>query len=195
MSLRIWIDGPTEASMRHSASQTDKHVPFFPSRRDFLLRAGGGFGALALAWMLHRDGALPAADDDRNPANPLAPREPHHRSRANSIIFLFMEGGPSHVDTLDPKPELTRRNGQRLPDSFGPVLTPMGIGGSNLLASRRTFRKFGHSGIEVSDWLPHTARCVDDICVLRSCWCDGLNHVGSVMQMNTGSILAGRPSL
>jgi hypothetical protein len=172
-----------------------RHVPLFTSRREFLLKAGGGFGALALAWMLNQDRALPAADEERSAANPLAPRAPHNPARATSIIFLFMEGGPSHIDTLDPKPELTRRNGQRLPPGFGPVLTPMGIGGNTLLASRRTFHKFGQSGIEVSDWLPHMATCVDDLCVLRSCWADGLNHVGSVCQMNTGSILAGRPSM
>jgi hypothetical protein len=172
-----------------------RHLPLFQSRRDFLLRAGGGFGALALAWMLQRDGVLPAADDERSAERPLAPRSPHVPARATSIIFLFMEGGPSHVDTFDPKPELTRRHGQRLPASFGPVLTPMGTGGNTLLASRRTFRKYGESGIEVSDWLPHLGQCADDLCVLRSCWCDGLNHVGSVCQMNTGSILAGRPSM
>jgi Protein of unknown function (DUF1501) len=172
------------------------HIPKFQSRRDFLFKAGGGFGALALAYMLHRDGLLPAAPLDSQTAdNPLAPRQPHHRARADSVIFLFMEGGPSHLDTFDPKPELTRLQGQRLPPSFGNPLTPMGTGGNTLLASRRTFRKFGRSGMEVSDWLPHMATCADDLCVLRSCWCDGLNHVGSVCQMNTGSILAGRPSL
>jgi hypothetical protein len=71
----------------------------------------------------------------------------------------------------------------------------MGVGGNKLLASRRTFRKYGKAGIEVSDWLPHIATCADDLAVIRSCWADGLNHVGSVSQMNTGSILAGRPSL
>src|SRR5207244_10091307 len=84
---------------------------------------------------------------------------------------------------------------QKLPPSFGTVLTPMGTGGNTLLASKRTFKKYGQSGIEVSDWLPHVATCVDDLAVIRSCWADGLNHVGSVCQMNTGSILAGRPSL
>jgi len=168
----------------------------FHSRRDFLLKAGGGFGALALTYMLHRDGLLTSATAQHQPGdNPMTPRPPHHEARAKSVIFLFMEGGPSHIDTFDPKPEVNRRHGQRLPDGFGPVLTPMGTGGNTLLASRRTFRKSGRSGIEVSDWLPHLAGVIDDCCLLRSCWCDGLNHVGSVCQMNTGSILAGRPSL
>src|SRR5262245_48436853 len=171
------------------------HVPLFDSRRDFLLKAGGGFGALALGAMLARDGLLSRGEAGERIANPLAPRPPHFPTRARSVIFLFMEGGPSAVDTWDPKPELTRRHGQRLPASFGTVITPMGTGGNTLLASRRRFGRHGASGIPVSDWLPHMATCVDDIAVVRSCWADGLNHVGSVCQMNTGSVLAGRPSL
>jgi hypothetical protein len=163
------------------------HLPPITSRREFLLKAGGGFGALALAALLK---AAPASD-----MSPLSAREPHHKARAKNVIFLFMEGGPSHLDTFDPKPELTRLHGQKLPASFGTVITPMGTGGNNLLASKRKFKKHGQSGIDVSDWLPHIAGCVDDIAVIRSCWADGLNHVGSVCQMNTGSILAGRPSL
>lgn len=168
------------------------HVPRFANRREFLLRAGGGFGALALAALQAEQtthATQPAV------ANPLAVRPSHFRARAKSVIFLFMEGGPSHLDTFDPKPELTRRHGQPLPPSFGRPITPMGTGGNNLMASRRTFRRYGQSGIPVSDWLPLTAQCVDDMTILRGCWADGLNHVGSVCQMNTGSILAGRPSL
>src|SRR5262245_16708770 len=105
----------------------NRHVPLFSSRRDFLFKAGGGFGALALAYLLDRDGLLSAAEPDRT-VNPLTPRPAHHRARARSVIFLFMEGGPSHLDTFDPKPELTRRHGQRLPSSFGTVVTPMGTG-------------------------------------------------------------------
>jgi hypothetical protein len=170
-------------------------VPLFSSRREFLLKAGGGFGALALASLLQSDGLLSAAETFPADRNPLTPRAPHYKAKAQAVIFLFMEGGPSHLDTFDPKPELTGRNGQKLPASFGPVFTPMGVGGNKLLASRRTFRKHGKAGIEVSDWLPHIATCADDLAVIRSCWADGLNHVGSVCQMNTGSILAGRPSL
>jgi hypothetical protein len=162
------------------------HFPLFTSRREFLLKAGSGFGALALACLL-----------DQDKASSSEPRQivSHHPARARSVIFLFMEGGPSHLDTFDPKPELTRRNGQPLPASFGTVVTPMGTGGNALFASRRRFRPSGQSGIQVSDWLPHMATCVDDLTVVRSCWADGLLHVGSVCQMNTGSILAGRPSL
>jgi hypothetical protein len=159
--------------------------------------AGGGFGALALS-------ALAAADDGRDKPgrspdarsqDPLAPKEPQFPAKAKSVIFLFMEGGPSHVDLFDPKPELTRQNGKPLPASFGKVLTPMGTGGNALLASKRKFAKHGQSGLDFSDWLPHMARHADDFTVLRACWADGLNHVGSVCQMNTGSVLAGRPSL
>ncbi|MBY0457569.1 MAG: DUF1501 domain-containing protein [Gemmataceae bacterium] len=170
------------------------HVPPLRSRRDFLRHAGGGFGALALS-------ALAAEADarDNKPGakgeDPLAPRKPHFEASAKAVIFLFMEGGPSHVDLLDPKPELTRQHGKPLPASFGKVITPMGTGGNNLLASKRKFAKHGTCGMDVSDWLPHMARCADDFTLLRACWADGLNHVGSVCQMNTGSVLAGRPSL
>jgi hypothetical protein len=170
------------------------HIPRIRSRREFLTKVGGGFGAIAFAALAEADrakGAGVAYDTTR----PFAERPPEFRATADRVLFLFMEGGPSQVDLFDPKPELTRRNGQPLPASFGRVITPMGTGGNNLLASKRTFRKHGASGIDVSDWLPNVARCVDDITVVRSCWADGLNHVGSVCQMNTGSILAGRPSL
>ena len=166
------------------------HVPPFASRRDFLLKAGSGFGALALAALLRRDGLLGA-----EPRGANVPRAPHHEPKAKAVIFLFMEGGPSHIDLFDPKPALAKLHGQTLPASFGKVITPMGTGGNTLMASRRRFAKHGQSGLDVSDWLPHTATCADDIAVLRSCWADGLNHVGSVCQMNTGSVLAGRPSL
>jgi Protein of unknown function (DUF1501) len=173
-------------------SPLQPHVPRLTDRRDFLLKTGGGFGALALSAFLQQD-ALRAADRQDRSAG--LPRAPQFAPRAKSVIFLFMEGGPSHLDMFDPKPELTRLHGKKLPASFGPVITAMGVGGNTLLASKHAFRKHGRSGIEVSDWLPHTAGCVDDMAVVRSCWADGLNHVGSVCQMNTGSILAGRPSL
>ncbi|HKB03848.1 MAG TPA: DUF1501 domain-containing protein, partial [Gemmataceae bacterium] len=162
------------------------------SRREFLRRAAHGFGGLALATLLAEDAA---AAPTKGVVNPFLPKAPHFPARARSVIFLFMEGGPSHVDLFDPKPELTRMNGHPLPARFGKVLTPMGTGGNNLLASKRKFKKCGRSGLDFSDWLPHMARCADEFAVLRACHADGLNHVGSVCQMNTGSILAGRPSL
>jgi len=169
------------------------HKVWTNSRRDFLTRAGMGFGAIALSAMLADEAKADAPAID--PLHPLAPRPPHLAPRAKSCIFLFMEGGPSHVDLFDPKPELTRRTGQPLPSSFGKVFTAMGVGGNNLLASRREFRRHGQAGTWVSDWYPNIAEVVDDIALVRSCWADGVNHVGSVCQMNTGSILAGRPSL
>jgi hypothetical protein len=163
------------------------HVPLFRSRRDFLRLGGAGFGSLAFASLLQAD--------ERKADSPFTPKKPHHEAKAKAVIFLFMEGGPSHVDLFDPKPELTRQHGNPLPASFGKVITPMGTGGNKLLASKRKFAKHGKAGIAVSDWMPHLAKQADDLCVLRACWADGLNHVGSVCQMNTGSILAGRPSL
>jgi hypothetical protein len=156
------------------------------TRRDWLMQAGTGFGALAFWDLLARE--APAGSDSST-----APDRGF--GRAKSVIFLFMEGGPSHLDTFDPKPELTRLAGQSLPPSFKPVITPMGEGRAPLMASKRRWKQHGASGTWVSDWLPSIATCVDDIAVIRSCWSNGLNHVGGVCQMNTGSTLAGRPSL
>jgi len=166
------------------------HILQFRSRRDFLCLAGGGFGALALSAMAAAADATRSSEPD-----PFAPKKPHFSPKAKAVIFLFMEGGPSHLDLFDPKPELTLQHGKQLPASFGKVLTPMGTGGNTLLASKRKFAKHGTSGLDFSDWVPHMATCADDFAVLRACYADGLNHVGSVCQMNTGSILAGRPSL
>jgi hypothetical protein len=114
---------------------------------------------------------------------------------AKNVIFLFMEGGPSHLDLFDPKPLLNQLAGQQLPASFGDVITPMGESRSPLLASRRRWRQHGECGAWVSDWLPETAKCVDDLAVLRGCWADGINHSSGVCQMNTCSLIGGRPSL
>ena len=167
------------------------------SRREFLRRAGGGFGMLALASMLDGAGLLagevpvPSA----NPANPLAPKPPHAAARARSVIFLFMSGGPSHVDLFDPKPDLIRLAGQPIPESFGTFKTRRAVAKNKLLAPVRSFQKHGQSGIEVSEFLPNIAGCVDDICLLRGCYGDSVTHPESVYLMNTGSILMGRPSL
>jgi hypothetical protein len=155
-----------------------------------LLKSGAGFGALALSYLL-RDNPLFAQES----ANPLRARPAHFAAKAKSVIFCFMEGGPSHLDTFDPKPLVNRLAGQRIPDSFRPVITPMGEFYSPILPSRRRWSKHGESGLSVSDWLPHIATCADDLAVIRSCWANGLNHSNGVSQMNTGSIVGGRPSL
>src|SRR6266536_3465368 len=166
------------------------------SRREFLSRSGCGFGALALGYLLGLDGLLARASGARiDPVQPLVPRSPHRPARAKSVIWLFMEGGPSHIDLFDPKPALDKLAGQPMPESFGKVITAMGTANNSLMPTRRTFKQHGQSGIWVSDWLPNIAQHVDEMSVIRSCWADGLNHVGSVCQMNTCSILAGRPAL
>jgi hypothetical protein len=165
------------------------HVPRLTSRRDLIFRAGAGFGALALAALLESEASAA-------PADPLAPKLTHFPARAKSVIWLFMEGGPSHLELFDPKPELQRLAGQPLPTSFGPrPITSMGTANNPLLPTLRTFKRYGQSGIPVSDLYPNIAQHVDEMTVIRSCWADGLNHVGSVCQMNTGAILAGRPAM
>ncbi len=159
-------------------------TPVF-SRRDWLATAGGGFGALALNSLLAQTAA----------ANPLAAKKSPLPARAKSVIFLFMEGGPSQLDLLDPKPLLNKLAGKPLPASFGKVITSMGEAGAPLLACPRKWSQHGQSGMWFSEWLPHTAKHADDLCVIRSCVADGINHSAGVCQMNTGSILGGRPSL
>ncbi len=162
------------------------------TRRNFLRTAGGGFGMLALQSLLARDELLasPAVT-----ANPLMPHQPHFPATAERVIFLFMSGGPSHVDLFDYKPELVRLGGKPIPDSFGEFKTRRKVAKNNLLPPLRPFRQHGQSGLEVSDWLPHIAEHMDEICVLRGCHGDSVTHPESVYLMNTGSILMGRPSL
>src|SRR5436190_22728401 len=168
-----------------------------PSRREFLRRAGGGFGMIALASLLDGAGLLSRglANPSTAPANPLAPKQPHFRAHAKNVIFLFMSGGPSHVDLFDPKPELIRLAGQPIPESFGTFKTRRNVAKNKLLPPLRPFRAHGQSGIEVSAFLPHIAAHVDDLCVLRGCHGDSVTHPESVYLMNTGSILMGRASL
>lgn len=163
------------------------------SRREFLTQAGGGFGMIALASILAEQGLL--SSESSTAANPLAARNGHYRARAKSAIFLFMSGGPSHLETFDPKPELQRLHGQPLPASFGSVTTRRAVERNRLLGTRQSFRRHGKSGMEVSDLLPHVAGCVDDICLLRGCHGNSVTHPESVYLMNTGSILMGRPCL
>ncbi|WP_261362803.1 DUF1501 domain-containing protein [Rubinisphaera margarita] len=154
-----------------------------------LQACGAGFGMLPLAWFNAQNASAAAAPD------PLAPKQTHFPGTAKRVIYLFMEGGPSHIDLFDPKPALKDLDGKPLPDSFEKVILAMGESNAPLLASPRKWKQHGEAGTWVSDWLPHTAECVDDIAVIRSCWGNGINHAGGVCQMNTGQTLAGRPSL
>jgi hypothetical protein len=125
----------------------------------------------------------------------LANSRPHFPAKAKRVIWLFMHGGPSHVDLFDPKPELTRYAGKPLPDSYGNVETRRKVAQNPLLAPVKPFQKRGQSGIEVSDFLPAMAELADEMCVIRSCHGDSVNHPQSVYQMNTGSVLMGKPSV
>ena len=157
-------------------------LPF--TRRDLLTKTGTGLGMLALAGILADDaGAAPALD-------PLAPKAPHFKAKAKHVVHLFMNGGPSQVDTFDPKPALDKYHGKPLPST-------------NLRTERKTgaamrspfqFKKYGKSGIEVSDLFAKTAEHIDDMCIIRSMYADVPNHEPSLMLMNCGDGRLPRPS-
>src|SRR6187431_650079 len=152
------------------SSSRFSHDGLWPGRREFLRNAFCGFGSLALASMLRRD-ELRAAN-----SSPLSARQPPQEHSADAVIFLFMAGGPSHVDTFDPKPLLNQLNGEPRPAEFGEAKYQFVRKNARLLGTKRTFRKYGESGIEVSDLFPHTARCVDDLAIIRSCYGDKVRH-------------------
>jgi hypothetical protein len=164
----------------------------FLTRRELLRRSGMGFGMLGLASLLAADGSL-AANADAAPTaiNPLAPRKPHFAPRAKQVVHLFMNGGPSHVDTFDPKPLLEKYHGKSLP-------------GTNLRTERKTgaalrspfkFQRYGQNGIEVSELFARTAAHIDDLAVIRSMHADVPNHEPSLMLMNCGDGRLPRPSM
>lgn len=161
------------------------------NRRAFLAKAGGGMGALALASLLNDEQAAAAA----TPKSADGPKPPHFEPRVKRVIWLFMHGGPSHVDLFDPKPDLVKLGGQPLPESFGAVMTRRKVAENPLLAPLKPLRPRGQSGLEVSDFLPEIAQHADELCVIRSLNGDSVNHPQSVYQMNTGSILMGHPSV
>jgi len=169
-------------------SMNQAHMPVALSRRDFLFRAGSGFGGLALSALLTEDAAANPQSAIRNPQSPqFAPR-------AKSVIFLFMVGGPSHVETFDPKPELDRMHGQPLPASFGTIKSQFTNGGTPLMGSAWKFQKRGRSGIEISDLMPHVAECADDLAVIRSCYSESFVHAPAMYQMVSCRTMAGHPS-
>lgn len=147
------------------------------SRRDMLARTAAGFGIIGLAGICAAEQKFSAGA-----VSPLLPKSSHFPARAKHVIFLFMNGGPSHVDTFDPKPELKTHEGKPGP-------------GGNYMPSPFSFKKYGASGIEVSELYPHVGECIDDICVVRSMFTTTPNHEPGLFMMNSGSQQPIRPSL
>lgn len=154
------------------------------TRRAFLTDALCGMGSLAFGAMLQAEGR-----------NPLAVKPPVESPKAKSVIFLFMAGGPSQMETFDPKPLLNRLDGQPLPPSFKPAKRQFINGAPKLLGTKRNFRQYGQSGLWVSDLLPHLAQCADDLAVIRSCQADAFIHSSAQYQLFTGRILPGFPAM
>ena len=151
------------------------------NRRDALRMLGGGFGTLGLIDRLHAEAV----------AGPLDPKAPHFAPKAKRVIFLFLNGGMSHIDTFDPKPMLIKHDGEPMP---GPKIETDRASG-NLMRSPFEFRKYGQSGTEVSEIFPRVASLIDDICVIRSMYSDNGNHGPSLLMMNCGHGLTGRPAM
>lgn len=160
------------------------------SRRRLLGSVANGFGLVGLAGMLAEAGesSRPAGFE----SSPLASKRAHHAPRARRVIFLFMNGGPSHVDLFDPKPRLTADHGKPLPFEK-PKLARTTT--ENLMACPFKFTRSGQSGIDVSTLLPNVASCIDDICVIRSMEADNINHSNACLQLHTGEQVFSRPSL
>ncbi len=170
--------------------QSPFNRPF--TRRELLARSANGFGALALnALLAERDYGAVASD----PASPLAARSSHYPARATNVIFLYMDGGPSQMDTFDPKPRLNRENGQviRMPVPAS-QFTPAGSAG-RVMGSPFRFNRYGQSGIDISELFPHVAGCADDLCVIRSMYSDFSEHGNANLFLHTGSARQGRPSM
>src|SRR5881227_3828951 len=166
------------------------------TRRHFFSRCAMGLGGIALASMLGNRRLYGA--DGAPLVNPMAPHPPHFAPKAKNIIYLFMAGGPSQLELFDYKPKLNELNGQAIPESFieGKRFAFMGSShGTKLLGSRRAFKRYGQSGMWVSEMFPHTATIVDDAAFVMSCATNLFNHAPAKLFMNTGSGLFGRPSM
>ena len=153
------------------------------ARRDFLRQCAGGLGTIALSQLMAADSTM-------------TPRAPHFTANARNVIFLFMDGGPSHIDLFDPKPAMKKYEGEALPASMTKDLRLAFIKPTaKVWASARRFDRHGQSGIELSDWMPHLAARADDLCVIRSMTSDQFNHHPGQLLFNCGSPLVGRPSM
>lgn len=162
---------------------------FHLTRRELLQRSGVGFGMLGLATLMGDDGALVNQAKAAGYDNPLAPKQPHFPAKAKHVIHLFMNGGPSHIDTFDPKPALEKYAGKEVPNNL-PTERKTGAA----FPSPFKFQKYGQSGIEVSDLFANTAQHIDDICVIRSMHANVPNHEPSLLLMNCGDSRLVRPS-
>jgi hypothetical protein len=171
-------------------------TPCGQTRREFLWETGMGFTGTALTGLLVADGFFGkiAGAAESKEAGPLAPKQPHFGAKAKSVIFLFMYGGVSQVDTWDPKPELSRLSGQPMPDLEKDPLFKVRNPGT-LLGSTRTFAQAGESGIPVCDIYPHLAGVVDHLAIIRSMYADSFAHGSGLLQMNTGYLRQGFPSV
>ena len=184
---------------RSRQAPTRRLTPCGETRREFLWEAGGGFIGTALTFLLAQDGffgSVASAATGTSTGSALAPKASHFTAKAKRCIFLFMYGGVSQVDTFDPKPELNKRHGQPMPNLNSDPLLKMRqsrLGG--LLGSTRQFIQSGESGIEVSDLYPHLARKIDDIAVIRGTYADSFAHGSGLLQMNTGFLRQGHPSV
>ncbi|HEV8376477.1 MAG TPA: DUF1501 domain-containing protein, partial [Candidatus Polarisedimenticolia bacterium] len=154
------------------------------SRRAMLRQAASGLGLL---------GVYPLLERDSHASGPLSPKPPHFEARAKRIIVLFMHGGPSSIDTFDPKPRLIQDDGKPLP--FKRLLTFGENSVQGLMKSPWTFRQYGQSGIAVSELFPNVASCADDLCVIRSMVGDGVDHGAALLQFHTGTFSFKRPSM
>jgi len=160
------------------------------SRRALLRQSACGFGLLGLTALLAEESSVYA---EPKSTDPLSPKSPHFAPKAKRAIFLFMQGGPSSIDTFDPKPRLTRDDGKPLPFKRPLTFAEGDVG--NLMKSPWAFKHYGQSGIEVSDLFPEVGSCIDDICVIRSMVGDSVAHGGAVLQLHTGSNTFPRPSM
>src|SRR5262249_4015475 len=163
------------------------------TRRQFLWQAGAGFTGLALTALLDSDGffSRPAVAAPLSAANPLAARPPHRLTKAKACIFLFMFGGPSQIDLFDYKPELQKRDGQTIDNEFRRNTKTKAV----LQASKRKFAQCGRAGLWCSDALPHLAGHMDKLAFVKSLYSDSFAHGSAVLQMNTGRIIQGHPSV
>lgn len=179
------------ASRRHEKRSHSSRQVLELTRRHFLEECPLRLGALALFHLLARDGLLKA-----DSTNPLAPRPTHFPPRAKAVIYLFMAGGPSHLELFDYKPVLQKLDGQQVPESYVKNKRFAFLKkDAKLLGTRRKFRRWGQSGAEVSELLPHIGSIADDICIVRSMVTDVFNHGPAKLFMNTGTSQFGRPSM